>query len=105
MFDWPRLARAGIGLWPPPAAGLARRRGRGVGVVQRTAALADLARIGYCVGAATVQVAVAAFQRRFRPERWDGLIDSETRVRLKQVREAVEAARTEAEAARRRRYN
>ena len=105
LFEWRRLAENGIGLWPAPAAELARRRGRGVGVVERAAALADLARIGYCVGAATVQVAVAAFQRRFRPERWDGLIDSETRVRLKQVREAVEAARTEAEAARRRRYN
>jgi N-acetylmuramoyl-L-alanine amidase len=105
LFEWRRLAENGIGLWPSPAAELARRRGRGVGVVERAAALADLARIGYCVGAATVQVAVAAFQRRFRPERWDGLIDSETRVRLKQVREAVEAARTEAEAARLRRYN
>ncbi|TMJ57312.1 MAG: N-acetylmuramoyl-L-alanine amidase [Alphaproteobacteria bacterium] len=46
-----------------------------------------------------------AFQRRFRPERWDGLIDGETRARLKQVREAVEQARTKAEAARRRRFN
>jgi N-acetylmuramoyl-L-alanine amidase len=105
LFEWRRLAENGIGLWPSPAAELVRRRGRGVGVIERAAALADLARIGYCVGAATVQVAVAAFQRRFRPERWDGLIDSETRVRLKQVREAAEAARIEAEAARRRRYN
>jgi N-acetylmuramoyl-L-alanine amidase len=105
LFGWRRLAESGIGLWPSPAADLARRRGRGVGVVERAAALADLARIGYCVGAATVQVGVAAFQRRFRPERWDGLIDGETRARLKQIREAVDAARSEAEAARRRRYN
>ena len=49
LFDWPRLARAGIGIWPQPAPGLARGRGRGVGVVERTAALADLAAIGYCV--------------------------------------------------------
>src|SRR2546428_2911933 len=35
-------------------------------VVERTGALADLARIGYCVSAASEQVAVAAFQRRFR---------------------------------------
>jgi N-acetylmuramoyl-L-alanine amidase len=105
FFDWPRLARAGIGLWPEPPAELARRRGRGVGVVERAAALADLARIGYCVSAATERVAVAAFQRRFRPERWDGLIDGETRARLKQVREAVELAQAQAEIARRRRYN
>src|SRR5436309_369946 len=94
LFDWPRLARAGIGLWPPPPAGLARRRGRGVGIVHQAAALADMARIGYCVTAATEQVVLAAFQRRFRPERWDGLLDGETCVRLRDVRMAVEAAQT-----------
>ena len=52
LFDWPRLARAGIGTWPEPAADLAHRRGRGVGVVERAGALADLAAIGYCVTAA-----------------------------------------------------
>jgi N-acetylmuramoyl-L-alanine amidase len=92
LFDWPRLARAGIGLWPPPGANAADGRGRGVGLVQRTAALADLARIGYCVTAAAEQVALAAFQRRFRPERWDGLTDLETCLRLRQVRMAIEAA-------------
>src|SRR6202011_5218753 len=78
LFDWPRLPAGRIRLRPEPGADLARRRGRGVGVGERTGALADLARIGYCVSAATEQVAVAAFQRRFRPERWDGLIDAET---------------------------
>src|SRR5713101_7864074 len=92
LFDWARLARAGIGLWPPPALGLSRRRGRGVGLVQHAAALADLARIGYCVSAAAEQVALAAFQRRFRPERWDGLLDGETCARLAELRMAVEAA-------------
>jgi N-acetylmuramoyl-L-alanine amidase len=92
LFDWPRLARAGIGLWPPSAAGLSRRRGRGVGVVQRAAAFADLARIGYCVSPGAEEVALAAFQRRFRPERWDGLLDGETCARLAEVRMAAEAA-------------
>jgi N-acetylmuramoyl-L-alanine amidase len=102
LFDWPRLARAGIGLWPPPRADIAQT-GRGVGIVQRTAALADLAHIGYCVSgpAATEAVALAAFQRRFRPQRWDGLLDRETCERLRDVRLAVEAAQA-AEAARRR---
>ena len=68
-------------------------------------ALADLARIGYCVNAATEQVAVAAFQRRFRPERWDGLIDAETATRLRQVRVAVEDARLLWAERRRRRLN
>jgi N-acetylmuramoyl-L-alanine amidase len=101
LFDWPGLARAGIGLWPPPRAQAAEGRGRGVGVVPRTAALADLAHIGYAVSAETEPDAVAAFQRRFRPERWDGLIDRETCERLRDVRLAVEAAQA-AEAARRR---
>ncbi len=101
LFDWPRLAAAGIGLWPPPAEGMARRRGRGVGLIERTGALSDLARIGYGVSVATEQVAVAAFQRRFRPERWDGLLDGETCSRLRAVRMAVEAAQA-AEAQRRR---
>ena len=105
LFDWPRLAAAGIGLWPEPGADLARRRGRGVGVVERTGALADLARIGYCVSTATEQVAIAAFQRRFRPQRWDGLIDVETATRLRQVRIAVDEARGFWAERRRRRLN
>jgi N-acetylmuramoyl-L-alanine amidase len=104
LFDWPRLACAGIGLWPPTAADLSRRRGRGVGVVQHAGALADLARIGYCVSAATEQVVLAAFQRRFRPERWDGLLDGETCARLAELRMAVEAAQA-TERRRRSRFN
>ena len=105
LFDWPRLARAGIGLWPPPRPGEGRRRGQGVGLVHRTAALADLARIGYCVTAATEQIVLAAFQRRFRPERWAGLLDGETSLRLRQVRMAVEAAQAAEESRRRNRFN
>src|SRR5438874_9398008 len=67
LFDWPRLARAGIGIWPQPALDLARSRGRGVGAVERVAALADLAAIGYCVDRASEAMIVTAFQRRFRP--------------------------------------
>jgi N-acetylmuramoyl-L-alanine amidase len=105
LFDWPRLARAGIGLWPIPAPGQVRRRGRGVGLVQHAGALADLARIGYCVSAATEQIALAAFQRRFRPERWDGLLDGETCARLADVRMAVEAAQAAQAQRRRSRFN
>ena len=105
LFDWPRLARAGIGLWSPPEAEEASMRGRGTGIFRRTAAFADLARIGYCVSPGSEEVAVAAFQRRFRPARWDGLVDAETCSRLRAVRALVEAAQ-EAEAVRRRtRFN
>ena len=105
LFDWPRLARAGIGLWPLPRPQAEAGRGRGVGIVQRTAALADLARIGYPVAVGSEDVALAAFQRRFRPARWDGLLDRETSERLRDVRQAVEAAQAAAAARRRRRFS
>ena len=105
LFDWPRLARAGIGLWPHPSPGMAAHRGHGVGVMQHTAALADLARIGYCVTPGAEQPALAAFQRRFRPARWDGLVDAETCMRLRQVRMAVEAAQAARAARARGRFN
>lgn len=62
LFDWRRLAQAGIGLWPEP----------------RPADPADfpamLAEYGY---AADEDGAVAAFQRHFRPSRIDGVPDEE----------------------------
>jgi len=91
LFDWARLARAGIGIWPEPDTGLAHRRG--IGVVDRAAALADLAAIGYCVTAAVETAAVTAFQRRFRPARWDGRVDAETALRLAEVRAAYDRVR------------
>lgn len=101
LFDWARLARAGIGLWPEPPAELARLRGRGIGVLERTRALADLGAIGYCVSEASAGIVLAAFQRRFRPQRWDGVFDAESCARLHQIRTAYDAAR-EAWRARRR---
>jgi N-acetylmuramoyl-L-alanine amidase len=80
LFDWARLARAGIGLWPdfaslpPPAASIAELQ-------------EQLAAIGYetprtgAEDAATTQV-IAAFQRHFRPSRCDGKPDAETRQRI-----------------------
>ena len=93
LFDWSRLARAGVGIWPEPATDLARGRGHGVGVVERAGALADLATIGYCVTAGAEPFCIAAFQRRFRPERWDGRLDAETAWRLTEVRAAYDRAR------------
>jgi N-acetylmuramoyl-L-alanine amidase len=91
LFDWAFLAAAGIGIWPPPAG--MRGRGRGIGAVERAAALADLAAIGYCVAVHDPAVALAAFQRRFRQQRWDGRLDGETAIRLAEVRAAYDAAR------------
>ena len=93
LFDWPLLATAGIGLWVEPGPDLAVARGRGLGVVQRAAALAALARIGYCVVPGNEAPAVAAFQRRFRPQRWDGRLDEETARRIGEIAAAYEAVR------------
>jgi N-acetylmuramoyl-L-alanine amidase len=104
LFDWPGLAQAGIGLWPKPAAESRRRRGRGVGIVERARALADLAQIGYAVDPGAEGPALAAFQRRFRPERWDGRLDGETSGRLAEARQVYDAVRAVREQAKRERF-
>jgi N-acetylmuramoyl-L-alanine amidase len=64
LFDWPRLARAGIGLFPEGAAAPSRDPA------------GDLARIGY--ETEDLAATVTAFQRRFRAARVDGALDRET---------------------------
>ena len=63
LFDWRRLAHAGIGLWPDPCAGR----------IERIPAM--LRRFGYDTGG---DGALAAFQRHFRPARVDGIGDRES---------------------------
>ncbi len=63
LFDWQRLARVGIGLWPEPAAA----RPEDVPMM--------LAEYGY---RAEEEGALIAFQRHFRPARIDGIADDET---------------------------
>jgi N-acetylmuramoyl-L-alanine amidase len=92
LFDWRRLARAGIGLWPgkawtspgPEALG-PKNKGRGVAELQ-----AALARFGYGIEATgsydnATEAVVTAFQRHFRPARVDGLADTETQSRLESL--------------------
>lgn len=87
LFDWPRLARAGIGIWPEPS-------GLEPGApVDRARAMADLGAIGYCVTPATEGPAVIAFQRRFRPACCDGVVDAGTAARLAEVRAAFARSR------------
>jgi N-acetylmuramoyl-L-alanine amidase len=68
-FPWDRLAAAGIGLWPRAGAAPVE------GDVQEA-----LQRFGYppALDVTTADI-VAAFQRRFRPARADGIADPETR--------------------------
>lgn len=86
LFDWARLARAGLGLWPRPdfavsanapalAPGLS-----GAGVLDLQIALDA---IGYGIEGtgvydATTEAVVRAFQRHFRPACIDGVSDPET---------------------------
>lgn len=64
LFDWKRLADADIGLWPQPAA---QGDPEDVPMLMET--------FGYRVHE---EGAIAAFQRRFRPARIDGVADEET---------------------------
>jgi N-acetylmuramoyl-L-alanine amidase len=78
LFDWARLATAGIGLWPKPGHG----RPRSVARLQ-----AGLAEVGYPVPRhgrldPATRLVIAAFQRHFRPERVDGDPDQGTRAQL-----------------------
>ncbi len=75
LFDWARLAAAGIGLWPgaaepcdPPDAAETRRQ---------------LAGFGYGYLDDHPAAVVRAFQRHFRPAKLTGEIDAETAGRLK----------------------
>lgn len=69
LFDWPRLAQAGLALTIPDAGFDPRWTDTGV--------IAALGRFGYDVS--DPRAAVVAFQRRFRPANIDGAIDAETR--------------------------
>ena len=85
LFDWPRLAAAGIGLWPDGAAG----QGAEENPEDDPAAL--LAAIGY--GTEELQATLSAFQRRYRPARFDGIADAETLGLLRAVCDLAEIGR------------
>jgi N-acetylmuramoyl-L-alanine amidase len=78
LFPWPELAEYGIGAWPgssPPLAGEAS-----------AARVTDmLIQFGYGVSPevdVSLETAIAAFQRHFRPGKIDGIADHETAARL-----------------------
>ncbi len=78
LFPWPRLAGAGLAIWPERV----RPRPPDVGTADRL-----LATIGYRppADARARTFVLAAFQRRFRPWRVDGRLDAETMGRLEAV--------------------
>jgi N-acetylmuramoyl-L-alanine amidase len=85
LFDWQGLAREGVGLWPEGVAGDDPMRPAD-GMAQ---AAALLAAIGYPVDPARPEVALVAFQRRWRQERVDGVADAGTLARLAAVARLV----------------
>ncbi len=89
-FDWPRLARAGIGLWPDFGED---------GPTPESAAeiQAALAAIGYaCPRSGTFdaekRAVIVAFQRHYRPELCDGRADRETRRRIAALARGISGA-------------
>lgn len=67
LFDWRRLANAGVGLWPEEAGDL---------ILDADPIRGLLASIGY--ETEDVFATLKAFQRHFRPERVNGRVDFET---------------------------
>lgn len=88
LFDWRRLADAGLAVWPAPAA-----------LPGETPAIAwfqgELAAAGYCLAATgeldtPTHAVLTAFQRRFRPEAVTGEPDRQTAARLAGLRLMLE---------------
>ncbi|MBI5121281.1 MAG: N-acetylmuramoyl-L-alanine amidase [Rhodospirillales bacterium] len=64
LFDWQRLAQAGIGVWP-----------KTISLGQAGHMVPRLSHYGYDISDA--DAAILAFQRHFRPARTDGIADAE----------------------------
>ncbi len=78
LFDWEGLAANGVGLWPGGGGAAA------VAAPEPADAPKLLAYIGYRTDL-PLPVLLAAFQRRWRPERVDGALDGATLARLAAV--------------------
>jgi N-acetylmuramoyl-L-alanine amidase len=76
LFDWPGLAANGVGLWPTADASPAPDM------------MAALGSIGYRTDLPQ-DVLLRAFQRHWRPDRVDGIPDTQTRARLSAVLDCI----------------
>ena len=74
LFNWQRLAKSGIGLWPD-------------GWVPKNAPVEDVSAMFSAFGyeTADMDATITAFQRHFMPERVDGIADDETIGRLSRL--------------------
>lgn len=79
LFPWESLAEAGVGLFPTSHHGRVKPGHGDEGLAEM------LSRFGYGVPPTvdwTMETVVTAFQRRFRAEKIDGVVDTETEERL-----------------------
>ncbi|MDP6873565.1 MAG: N-acetylmuramoyl-L-alanine amidase [Alphaproteobacteria bacterium] len=67
LFDWAAMAAAGVGLWPESKGGHGEM---------------GLEEFGYDVAGAGLEACATAFQRHWRPERIDGVMDDECQALL-----------------------
>ncbi|WP_213878150.1 N-acetylmuramoyl-L-alanine amidase [Pseudomonas sp. dw_358] len=83
LFPWKRLADAGLGIWPSPAAVAQQKARFDVNLPNIAWFQHQLARVGYAVPQSgvlditTIHV-LAAFQMHFRPQRYDGQPDAQS---------------------------
>ncbi len=75
LFNWQRLAKSGIGLWPDGAVSSAKETKEDVSAM--------LSAFGY--ETVDLEATISAFQRHFRPELVDGTADAETIGRLSRL--------------------
>lgn len=97
LFPWKRLAQAGLGLWVEAQDSGEAALALGATGERVTGLQGALARYGYGVQATGVfdnftRLTVVAFQRHFRPARFDGVADGETQAILRALMERLDAS-------------
>jgi len=95
LFPWRRLAQVGLGLWVEAKAGRDAPLSNGMTGERVVELQSGLARYGYGVDAtgvydARTEIVVEAFQRHFRPARFDGVADGETQALLAALNETLD---------------
>lgn len=93
-FPWKRFSEAGVGLWPQAVLSVLAPCAPGDEGSAVTALREALCEIGYGVAPTgaydeALKAVVLAFQRRFRPERLDGLADEQTCALIEGLRRKV----------------